>query len=597
MTFLTKKEIDWLALEDCEFIGFQEGVVAYDLAGYDRIPRLEVTPGSFVTRDVPPPEARPTPSSAQFDDQPHLIRVAGFRRHNLYGPDQIGALLASFGIAWNDGLGNGLLESLLIDRKYGLHHSLEAPTLGFRLPFLEAEWPEFEQSYPQRMRHMATRFEEMEPIYAGPLARRQHGLCVVFCPDAPLSLFLHACERNQKGVRQELVQAIGHDAPPIEPVTSQDRATLAKFWSFLRARHARILEFEAQCIRSVLGTGTQIVGNAHELPPVDLPGFGRAYDYPGLAMRPLLVEDEVLLRHYFPYFTQLFHDLSGKPPMVSVRVNLSAAGCRFMPSASLIRLWYDQSVRHGAGGFYLWVRDYPSDVANNPYDGPTPGNPDPSTLPKVRWETQLDVLGGLARHRRFRVPPAQVAILVPSDAALVHRREWRRIYAAFAACAEARIHTRFISDRELVRSGVPTGVRLVLAPVLEFVSPGLRSALERFTRGGGTLLVTDQNCWDGDGNPAPPITDAQHVGTERFDVFPLGELASQEALTRSAEWIREKFEQCQIDDLSWVFDVSCANLPPATGSQLRAADPDVKFEAWLYEHGSDWILPYLDTEV
>jgi len=194
------------------------------------------------------------------------------------------------------------------------------------------------------------------------------------------------------------------------------------------------------------------------------------------------------------------------------------------------------------------------------------------------------------------VPAAQVAILVPNGAALLHRNEWRRIYAAFSACAEARIHTRFISDREVIRAGVPTEIRLILAPVLEFVSPKLHATLERFTRAGGALLVTDQNCWDSEGIPSLPIAGAQDIDAERFDVFALGKPASQEALIRSAEWIREEFERHRIDDLSWVFDVSCRNLPPGRESELRAADPDVKFEHWLYEHGSDWIRPNLASD-
>jgi hypothetical protein len=597
MPVLTEREIDWLALEGCDIIGFRPGsVVSYDLAGYDRIPRMEVPPGSFVKRDMPISQARPTPAPAQFDDEAYPIRVAGLRRHNLFGPDRIGAIFAGLGIAWNDGLGNGLLESLLIDRKYGLHHSLEAPALGLRLPFLEAEWPDFRERYRQRVLDMATRLEEMEAIYGARLARRENGLCVLYCPDAPLPLFVHASQRDEQGVRRELVGAIGRDTPPIEPATSQERARLARFWAFLRARHARILEFQSETIRTVLGTGTRIVGNAHELPPVDLQAFGRAYDHPGLAVRPLLVEDEVLLRHYLPYFTQLFRDLSGKAPMVSVRVNLSAAGCRFMPSESLIREWYDQSVRHGAGGFYLWVRDYPSDVANNPYDGPTPGNPDPSTLPRTRWETQLDVLGRLATHRRFQVPAAQVAILVPNEAALLHRREWRRIYAVFSACAEARIHTRFVSDHQVNWAGIPHEVRLLFAPVLEFVRPELRARLEAFSRAGGDVWVSDRECWDSQGRPAPAIAGAQDVGCERFDLFSTGEHASLSELMRSAQWMRGQIERHEIDDQAWVFDVSCANLPPARGTALRPADPAIKFEHWLYEHGSDWILPYLASD-
>ena len=49
MSILTEREIDWLALEGCDIIGFRPGaVVDYDLAGYDRVPRREVAPGSYV---------------------------------------------------------------------------------------------------------------------------------------------------------------------------------------------------------------------------------------------------------------------------------------------------------------------------------------------------------------------------------------------------------------------------------------------------------------------------------------------------------------------------------------------------------------------
>jgi hypothetical protein len=180
---------------------------------------------------------------------------------------------------------------------------------------------------------------------------------------------------------------------------------------------------------------------------------------------------------------------------------------------------------------------------------------------------------------------------------LLHRSEWRRIYAAFSACAEARIHTRCLSDRGIIHNGVPNDVRLILAPVLEFVSPELRAALERFIGIGGALLVTDQECWDSHGNPSPSIDGAQKLKGELYDVFPLDGSASLDVLAQSADITRAEVERREIDRLSWVFDLSYSHLPPARETELRTGDQGVKFEHWLYEHGSDWILPYLASQV
>jgi hypothetical protein len=522
--------------------------------------------------------------------------MAGSRRQRLFGPDEIGSRISRHGIAWNDGLGNGLFESLLIDRKYGLGHTLEAPAVPMEAPFLDTEWPAFEEAYRRRLARVLARLQEAEGVYGHPLVRRESGLCVLWWQEMPLALFARALRRAPDAVGEDLIAAIGCGAPPIEPATARDRAALARFWSFIRRRQGRVLEFASTVLREALGDGTKIVGNLHELPLHDMAALGRTFDHPGLAMRPALLSDEVMLRHYIAYWTQLFRDLTGRPPMVSVRVNLLAAGCRFMPSANLIRRWYDQTVRHGAGGYYFWTRDYPSDLHHDPYDGPIPGNPDPSALPTVRWDTSLEMLGLLAGRKRFRPPAAQVAVLVPLEAALLHRREWRRIYAAFAAGAEARIHTGFVSDSSIARDGVPRHVRVLAAPALEFVSPALREGLEAFTGAGGLLLTADNSCGDGDGNPAPPVAGAEELGTDLFDVFPLDRPATAEDLARLSGAIAERVARTEADACSWVFDVCCENLPSAETTPPRPADPDIRFDHCFYQHSSNWILPYLRAE-
>jgi hypothetical protein len=118
MTVLTQKDFDQLALDGCDMVVYQDGsVVTYDVAGYDRIPRRELSPRLVPVRRAEPGVAAPTPPQASFTDQPYLVRKAGFRRGQLFGPDEIGEHFRSLGIAFNDGLGNGLYESLLINRK------------------------------------------------------------------------------------------------------------------------------------------------------------------------------------------------------------------------------------------------------------------------------------------------------------------------------------------------------------------------------------------------------------------------------------------------------------------------------------------------
>ena len=105
------------------------------------------------------------------------MRISGFRRENSFGPDEIGALVARHGIAWNDGLGNGMLESLYIDRKHGFSHTLEAPYIGFPLPFLDAEARGFAKMYAGRVSRMMQRLKELERVYGRPLAGQANGMC------------------------------------------------------------------------------------------------------------------------------------------------------------------------------------------------------------------------------------------------------------------------------------------------------------------------------------------------------------------------------------------------------------------------------------
>lgn len=595
MPQLTERDIDRLALDACEFIGWKSGsTVAYDPAGFDRAERIQVAPGSLHPRSADlPARPAPLPLSARFDPQPYPARIAGFQRRAIFGPDEIGKLIASYGIPWNDGLGNGLYESLRIDRKYGLKHVLEAPIYGYTLPFLPEDWAAFKHVFAQEIQRLKRDLKELEPIYGAPLAESGKRLMILWSQHYPLGLFAEAYFRNPVGVEADLLKEIGMPTPPVQPATPAERAAQARFWCLARARQVQISAYQAGALRQALGEGLQIASNPHELPPLDMEGQGRAFDYPAVAIRPLLVEDEVMLRHYIAFYTQLYHDLTGKAPMVSVRMNTSAASPRFIPRASLIHAWYNQAVRHGAGAFYFWTRDYPYYDAPGAYDGPIPGNPDPSAIAPERWQAVLDLLGKLCASQRFLPPVAEVAILVPNESALLHRPEWRRLYATFGAFCEASIHTRFISDRLIAAQGVPAGVKVLVAPALEFVSAPLRAGLEQFIGRGGSLLRMNAPLRNETGEPAPRLSGAHLLDPALFDVFPLGQPGSLARLQALAQALRERVSQAKADPQAWVFDVCVENLPASAQSLLRAPEPDLRFDPWLYEHGSPWIVPYL----
>jgi hypothetical protein len=311
-------------------------------------------------------------------------------------------------------------------------------------------------------------------------------------------------------------------------------------------------------------------------------------------VRPLLLDDDLMIRYYTAYWVQLVFNLSGKPPIISLRNTLSAAGSRFVPDAELNRQWYDQAVRHGAGAFYLWTRDYPMDL-NDPYDGPILANPVAETLPQERWQANLSALGQLSARKRFIPPEAQVGILVPLHSAWLNRQAWRRIYATFSAAAEAKVQTRFFSDTQLEKNGLPQQIKLLLIPELEFVSAELRARLESFVQQGGMLRSVENPLFDQQAQPAPALAGVSSIDSQLVELFPLDRPASFEALQHFAKEIHRWASKAQADPLSWVFDVTCENLPPAEQSWLREAEPSIEFRAWMYEHGSDWIYPYIKS--
>ena len=594
MIEISEKDFDQLALDSAEIIGFKSGAtVDYDVAGYGRCVRSEVSPESLSTKDSIGEATKALPSQAVFDDEPYIARLAGFRRRDQFGPDQIGEILNSHSIAWTDGLGNGLFESLLICKKYGLRHVIEAPILGFPIPFLEGEWDEFRWRYRTLAKRLINDLFVMEPIYGGKFTGIDDNLVVLWARDYPLANFLKAYQREPELVCLELQDVIGFARLSIEPETKEDRLALLKFWNWIREKQSRIQIVQADILREELGSGVKIVANPHELPVLDFEGQARAFDIPSVAIRPLLIENDLMLKHYIGYLTQLYHDLTAKRPMVSVRMNLSAATPKFIPTGKLIRRWYDQAVRHGAGSFYFWTRDYPPDGDPMTYDGPIPGNPVLSTLPKERWETSLEILGSLSTHKKFELPEAEIAILIPTESALLRRKEWLRIYSAFSALAELRIFSQFISDRQIEKLGISENVHLIIVPELEFLSLVLKEKLEAYIKDGGVVLTANTDFYNRIGVQSISVEGIEKISTSTFDIFTANGTGSTEKLNQAGNQLLMWIEKIGLDAKSWIFDIQCSNLPASSRTWLRQPDSSVYFAPWQYEHGSEWIMPYV----
>jgi len=89
------------------------------------------------------------------------------------------------------------------------------------------------------------------------------------------------------------------------------------------------------------------------------------------------------------------------------------------------------------------------------------------------------------------------------------------------------------------------------------------------------------------------VKDIEIIDVSILDVFPLESDGNKEKYLQYAELLWDYVEKFDIDPKSWLFQVQCDNLPSASWNWLRETDPSVYFAPWQYEHGSEWIMPYV----
>ncbi len=468
------------------------GYFTYDVAGYERVDRKDTPFGRHEVWDLPY-DLRPEPPTASgYDvlDRPYLNRLSGVHRGTRYSPDEFGRLLRDHGMYYVDDPGEGLLESLMMARKYGLRPTFSLPAFGLPLVYTRAELERHEADYAKALDEMVKWLRSLEPLVGRDLTRDPEQIWLLYgllFDDNPFIAFVRKYETHANELESEFQATYGFRLPVAsfgqDPMSQAQRV---RFWEYIRRRYAEVIAVRAEVARKKLAG--RIVGNAEFDNIVDYLRWGKIFDMPGVNARPLLMENELGRRYWVGYAVRLASDLMNKPPMVSVRINVPGAGARVIPTPNTIKALFSQAIQNGAAGFYHWLYDFAADSRDpHAYSGPAFMNPDGSTLPTLRWNSTLEISRTLSRTRVFMPPPSEVGVFVSTDSCSLGR--WKRIFSAYIELVQAGIWHRFVSDQEAVAGEVDlASYKVLFVPVLPFVRREVAEALERFVGDGGVLI-------------------------------------------------------------------------------------------------------------
>lgn len=491
---LTDELIDQLAFEGLNVVGAARGLHSYnyDITGYQRVARRNTRAGHFQTWDVGSTASRsPGPHRECALDRPYTMRLGGFERGNIYSVDHIGTLLRDHQVLYSDGPGNGKYESAMIARKYGLRVVFEASAYELSLPFTKKQLETFETAWEKQVVYMRDCCARLGSAVGIDMVNDPDNIWIALIgvDVQPLDLFLDNLRLRYDEVNEDFRQEYGFDLPLEPSENPQAISRRIHFWEYVRRRFSELAVLQSTILRRHLRG--QVVGNIEFDTEVDYALWEKAYDMPGFNMRTALFEDEIGYRYWVGYGTKLTADLTHKPPMISVRTNQVAAGPRMIPTAATTRYWYNQAIQGGAGGFYLWIKDFYGDEHDpNGYAGPCMVNPDASTHPMERWQTHLNISKILGQSRVFRPPVAETGVLVSIPSCAVGA--WPDVFSAYVETARANIYTRFVSSAELRNSSDALfGLRLLLVPRALYEHRCVIRRLHEAVTAGLVLIIGD----------------------------------------------------------------------------------------------------------
>lgn len=572
----------------------------WDSEAYQFVPRVETSFGTFKTWDI---ESSGTAKAVHARPecvlkQPYMTRTGGVQRGNYYLPEDFGRMFLENRVMYNDGLGNDVIESLLLSRKYGLRPYFYAsdyypriPTGapgaygGTPIPFLKSEMPAYAEQLRRDFQREADFIRKLETF---------SGMKFLFQPDQfwlvfvgidlwPVNYMLDAARKDFDAVNREFREEHGFDLPVEANLShSEERARRLKMWQWALAKYGAMQKLRAELFREVVA-GKGIIGsNVHMGATVDYERYGEAFDFPSAAIRPTMASSELEYRYYVGYACRLLNDLCDKLPQVSIRVNVPWAGSRVIPTPGAIRYWHSQAVQNGVRMFYIWLREYPSDTRPVPgfpwlqssYGGQIFGQPDQSQLPMLRWNTVMEVARKLGRANVFVPPKSQTGILVSLDTNLMGSEGWKSCLSAYIELTQAGVWANFVSDQELWEGSERLDrYKVLYLPRIEFARMKVVRQIEDFLKAGGTLITADPAVFTYDdlGNPTPNL---------RKEIFGL-ESAPKRTVAGNRVTMLGAFGPATIQPYVEAFE-----LTGAAGTEVIGTYPDGRTAAILKRHGA-----------
>lgn len=488
--------------------------VDYDFAAYRKSERIDIPFGQYRAWDHP---YEPNTGRFQFQpqyrlDQPYFTRTGGVKRGTFFSPDSIGRIYRNHFLLWADGLGNTLHESLKISGKYGLNHYFYAPDYdpyreapqGPVLPFTDAETAEYARAFLAELDYMRGFLAEVQPLYYRTWVDNPDQLWMLFTgiDTSPLGLFLLAAERDYDALNAEFKGRYGFDLPlrgDHDLSDPMDVVRRIKLWEYMREQHGRVTQVRSEQFRKAVAGRGKLASNIHMATQVDYEWYGKNFDHPGVAIRPILQEGELVWKYYMGYGTRLTNDLTDKIPLVSPRINLASSGARIVPTPSTTKYWFSQVVQNGAVGFYNWLKDYPADESDpTSYGGLIYGHPDPSARGKERWNTSLELAKTLAQAHVFTPPPSEFGIFVNIEDASV-QDGWYNVFSAYVELTEAEVWNTFVSSTELRnRSESLDRYKVLVVPKITYAYRTVVEQIKSFARSGGTVVISDPQAFSYD---------------------------------------------------------------------------------------------------
>lgn len=471
--------------------------VGYDIIGYKDIPR-----GAYKTWNVnedvsgEPLDARP-----QFTlDQLYVARTGGVDRGEIYSPDEIGKIYRENGLFYG-GMGNSKVESIMIQKKYGLSPMEGVPggegSIDFS-GFTQADYEKYRDTFRAVMQRSKERLEKKENVYGRSIISNPNTIWVM-SGSGIVRYFLDNLEDNYENINKIFRKERGFDiAKVVDPSTPEEKAQRSIFLQWVRTKMQGILELQMESFRKHIDPAGTVISNIHGEDVIDFETHGSIVDHPGPSGRAQFSTKELVLKYWDGYIFRMWRDLTDKVLFASARINNGVVRARRIPTRKSVKYWHNQALQNGTVGFYQWMKDYgPRDLQGNKIDKPLTfdggaafANPDSSARGQERWNAVLDISRKLSHTKAFDPPTSKTGILLSFDTVNIHG--WDKVFSMYVELKKSGVWSSFISDREILNGSEDLDDwEVIYIPAMDYTHTEVADELQSFVENGGTLVSVD----------------------------------------------------------------------------------------------------------